>query len=259
MSSHLFRPCIDIHDGAVKQIVGGSLTEKSAVENFVSAKSAEYYANLYKEYNLPGGHIIILNKAGTEAYEKSLSDARNALAAYPGGMQIGGGVNDKNAESFLEAGAAAVIVTSYVFADGFINREHLRIISERTAGRLVLDLSVRAKGGGYCITTDRWSKITDVALTPETLEYLAGYSCEVLVHAADSEGLREGADGKVVDILADFTAKTGFPVTYAGGIRSADEAAMIASKGVCFTVGSALDIFGGDLSFTELAKRYGHE
>jgi phosphoribosylformimino-5-aminoimidazole carboxamide ribotide isomerase len=258
MSPHLFRPCIDIHDGAVKQIVGGSLSEKSAVENFVSSKGAEYYANLYKQYNLPGGHIIILNKSGTDAYDQSLREAYRALAAYPGGMQIGGGVNDNNAQSFLEAGAAAVIVTSYVFADGLINRDHLRIISARTAGRLVLDLSVRARDGGYYITTDRWSRITDVPLTADTLEYLAGFSCEFLVHAADSEGLREGADGKVIDILADFTAKTGFPVTYAGGIRNAEEAAAIAAKGVCFTVGSALDIFGGSLSFSELAKVYGN-
>jgi phosphoribosylformimino-5-aminoimidazole carboxamide ribotide isomerase len=254
--NNAFRPCIDIHDGKVKQIVGGSLNENGAQTNYTSDNGAAYYANLYKEYNVPGGHIILLNKPGTDEYERSKQEGLAGLAAFPKGLQIGGGVTDKNAREFLEAGASAVIVTSFVFTDGKINDEHLRIISEGTARRLVLDLSVRAKDKRYFIATDRWSKLTDVELSFETMDYLARYACEFLVHAADVEGLREGADGKVLEILSDFTAKRDFPITYAGGIKNAAEAARIARKGLCFTVGSALDIFGGDISFTKLADEY---
>jgi phosphoribosylformimino-5-aminoimidazole carboxamide ribotide isomerase len=252
-----FRPCIDIHDGAVKQIVGGSLNDKSAIENFVSDRGAKYFANLYKEYNLPGGHIIILNKSGTDEYEKSLAQAKEALAVFPGGMQIGGGVNDKNAASFLEMGASAVIVTSFIFTDGQINKERLRIISERAKGKLVLDLSVRAKGGEYFITTDRWKTVTDVKLNFETMDYLAGFSSEFLVHAADAEGLREGADGRVLSVLSDFAKKRDFPITYAGGIKDTHEAERIARNNLCFTIGTSLDIFGGNIPFRKLALTYG--
>ena len=171
-----FRPCIDIHNGKVKQIVGGSLRDEGnqAQENFVAEAGAEYYAGLYKEHNLKGGHIILLNKEGTEFYEATKMQALNALGAYPDGMQIGGGINDTNASLFIEAGASHVIVTSFVFQNGQIHFENLEKIN-RAVGKehLVLDLSCRYKNGEYVIVTDRWQKDTDFLLNHENFAILA--------------------------------------------------------------------------------------
>ena len=115
-----FRPCIDIHNGKVKQIVGGSLRDEgdSASTNFSSEKGAAFYAELYRTDHLSGGHIILLNPASSKYYKKTKEQALDALKAYPGGLQIGGGITAENASEYLSAGASHVIVTSYVFSGG---------------------------------------------------------------------------------------------------------------------------------------------
>lgn len=237
----MFRPCIDLHSGKVKQIVGGTLDDSndSPDTNFVSEKPSSWYAELYKKDKLTGGHIIRLG-AGNE--EASLA----ALAAYPGGMQIGGGINDENAASYLEAGATHVIITSFVFKDGKLNERNLeKVLQETGKDKLVLDLSCRIKDDKYWIVTDRWQKFTDVELTPKTISELAGYCDEFLVHAVDVEGLCNGIDWPLVDLLCHSE----IPTTYAGGAGSLSDLIKItedSNNKIDLTIGSALDIFGGD-------------
>lgn len=245
-----FRPCIDIHDGKVKQIVGGALDENTAgvTENYVSEKDSTYYALLYKEKGLKGGHVIVLNNPSQPLYEASVEQAVRALEAYPGGLQIGGGVNPQNAIKYLDAGASHVIVTSYVFRDGRVDREALdRMVSTVGADRLVLDLSVRRRGDSYIIVTDRWQKYTEVELNIDTLNDLSGSCDEFLVHGVDVEGRSNGIEAELVGILGSWNKKT---ITYAGGIHSYDDIYLINALGsgrVNVTVGSSLDIFGGPL------------
>ena len=251
------RPCIDIHNGKVKQIVGGSLNDgnKSAVENYVSEYGAEYFASLYKEDGLTGGHIILLNPTGTPEYEADLDQAQRALRAYPGGMQIGGGITAESASRFLEMGASHVIVTSYVFRDGIIDQRRLdRLNSEAGTEHIVLDLSCRRKGDEYYIVTDRWQKFTDVPVNEETLKELSGSCSEYLIHAVDSEGRKAGIDEDLARLLSSFD---GCPVTYAGGVGSLQDLEKLdrAGKGrLDVTVGSALDLFGGNLSYKEAVR-----
>lgn len=252
-----FRPCIDIHNGKVKQIVGSTLSDEGncAKDNFVSEKSGAEYAELYKEHNLPGGHIILLNPPTSEYYEATVEQALSALSAFPGGMQLGGGITPYNAERFLDAGASHVIVTSYVFKDGLVHEDRLKEITEAVGkDRLVLDLSCKCIDGEYFICTDRWQKVTDVKLNEATLRYFASYCDEFLIHAVDVEGKRGGIDQNLCGILSDFTD---IPVTYAGGIGNLSDIHLLNlyTKGkVDFTVGSALDIFGGNLKMQEIEK-----
>lgn len=251
-----FRPCIDIHNGKVKQIVGGSLRDAGdrARENFVSGQDAGFYANLYREKDLPEGHIILLNSQDSPYYEATRQQALKALKAYPKGLQVGGGISPDNAGQWLEAGASKVIVTSYVFKEGQINYERLEEL-ERKVGRqqLVLDLSCRKKEGQYYIVTDRWQKYTDVVLEEKTLELFSAYADEFLIHAVDVEGKAEGIEEEVVKLLGDWGK---IPMTYAGGIHSYEDLDRLKCFGrgrVDFTVGSALDLFGGSLKFEEIA------
>jgi phosphoribosylformimino-5-aminoimidazole carboxamide ribotide isomerase len=247
-----FRPCIDIHNGKVKQIVGGSLKDAgdAALENFVSGYDAAYYARLYKNLGLTGGHIIILNPAYSEYYEKDAEQALSALKAWPGNLQIGGGINPDNAGSFLDAGASHVIVTSYVFSNGIFNEDNLKkLLASVGKKRLVLDLSCRKKGGQYYIVTDRWQKFTEHCVTPEFLDMLTGFCDEFLIHAVDAEGKASGIEEELVAMLAKVE---GFPSTYAGGVGSYDDILRLKTIGknaVDVTVGSALDMFGGKLEF----------
>lgn len=251
-----FRPCIDIHNGAVKQIVGSTLDDagQDAVENFVSEKGGGYYGKLYKDLNLPGGHVIILNRKGSEYYEASRQQAIDALAAYPRGLMIGGGVTDENAAEYIDAGASHVIVTSFVFSNGRIDRNNLdRLVSAVGANKIVLDLSCKKVGDSYRVATDRWQKIADETVDAGLLERLSGYCDEFLVHAVDAEGLANGIDEDLIKILAGSPR----PCCYAGGISSYDDIYRIKTEGrglVNFTVGSKLDIFGGDLSIEEIIK-----
>ena len=200
-----FRPCIDIHNGKVKQIVGGSLQDQGdqAQENYVAEQDAPFFARLYQSRGIRGGHIILLNPATSPYYEATRQQAVEALKAYPGGMQIGGGIREDNAESFLDAGASHVIVTSYVFKNGVINWENLKKL-ERAVGRkhLVLDLSCRKKDGQYYIVTDRWQKFTQVPVSEQTIEEFSSHCDEFLVHAVDVEGKASGIEVELVKLLA---------------------------------------------------------
>lgn len=245
-----FRPCIDIHNGKVKQIVGSTLKDEGdyAKENFVASKDSDYYAKLYKDKNLSGGHVILLNAKDSPYYQETYKQAILALKTFPGGLMVGGGITDENAADFIEAGASHVIVTSFVFKDGMINMDNLNKLV-KTVGRdkVVLDLSCRKKNEDYYVVTDRWQKFTDVKLNKELFEELSAYCDEFLVHAVDTEGKSSGIDEKVLASLSEIN----HTITYAGGISSYDDVRKFITIGkskVNFTVGSKLDIFGGSLS-----------
>jgi phosphoribosylformimino-5-aminoimidazole carboxamide ribotide isomerase len=250
-----FRPCIDLHNGRVKQIVGGTLSDAPGCgprTNFETDQPAEWFAGLYRRDNLTGGHIIQLGP-GNEAA------ARAALAAWPGGLQIGGGITVDNAVQWLEAGAQAVIVTSWVFHHGTVDQERLAALTRRIGReRLVLDLSCRRRDDTYYIVTDRWQTFTREAIHPALLEALAAQCAEFLIHAVDVEGLCRGVETELLQLLGQWE---GSPVTYAGGIHNPADLETIARIGrgrIDFTVGSALDIFGGSgLVYADLAQRFG--
>ena len=251
------RPCIDIHNGKVKQIVGGSLKDKDnqAVTNFSSELDASYYAKMYQKDGLTGGHIILLNAKDSKYYEATKAQAVGALKAYPGGMQIGGGITAENAGAYLAAGASHVIVTSYVFRDGMLNRENLNRL-ERAVGKehIVLDLSCRRRGADYYIVTDRWQKFTEVKLTEDILDELSEKCDEFLVHGVDVEGQASGVEEKLVELLGSWGKQ---PVTYAGGIGSMEELMhfqKISDGKLDFTIGSALDLFGGKISYQQICR-----
>ena len=250
-----FRPCIDIHNGKVKQIVGGSLKDagNQAQENFVSEQDGAFYASLYKEKGLKGGHIILLNSADSEYFQATKAQAMLALGAYPGGLQIGGGVNPDNAADYLAAGASHVIVTSYVFRDGHISWENLeKMVKAVGKEHLVLDLSCRKKDDAYYVVTDRWQKFTEEKVTLELMEKLGAYCDEFLIHAVDVEGKAKGIEVPLAKLLGEYD---GHPVTYAGGVGSMEDIQtlkMAAGGKVDVTVGSALDLFGGTIPFATL-------
>ena len=236
----MFRPCIDLHEGKVKQIVGGSLDSSGPLRtNFVSDRTAAWYGELYRRDGLAGGHVIMLGPGNEKA-------AREALAAFPGGLQIGGGINIDNAEEWLRAGASHVIVTSWIFRDGRLDLDRLEQLAERIGKEnLVIDLSCRIRKGSYVVVTDRWQKFTNLEVSQETLRNLANWCQEFLIHAVDVEGLCTGIDAALVRGLGDWS-----PVvcTYAGGAKSISDLEEVTRLGkgkVDLTIGSALDIFGG--------------
>ncbi|MCR5215962.1 MAG: phosphoribosylformimino-5-aminoimidazole carboxamide ribotide isomerase [Lachnospiraceae bacterium] len=249
-----FRPCIDIHDGKVKQIVGGSLNDTSATTNFESDYDGAYYADYYEKAGLSGGHIILLNPASSPFYEEDRRQAFLALHQTPKKLQIGGGVNADNAPEYIKEGASHVIVTSYVFKDGKINYENLEKLKTAVGKEhIVLDLSCRKKDGDYYIVTDRWQKFTDVLVNPKTLESLLDYADEFLIHAADVEGKCQGIEEGLIPILNSIAHR--LPVTYAGGIGSYEDLRKLkelSNNRIHVTIGSALDLFGGKLSFKEI-------
>ena len=235
----MFRPCIDLHEGKVKQIVGGTLGDSSLRTNFVSEKPAAWFAELYRRDGLTGGHVIMLG-AGNE------SEARAALAAFPGGLHVGGGVNAQNARGWLEAGASHVIVTSWVFREGRVDWARLdELVKVIGKDRLVLDLSCRRRGEDYFVVTDRWQNFTELVVNAETLRKLSGSCAEFLIHAVDVEGLCLGIDRELVEKLGRWTPA---PATYAGGANSISDLEEVTKLGqgkIDLTIGSALDIFGG--------------
>ncbi|MBQ5761797.1 MAG: phosphoribosylformimino-5-aminoimidazole carboxamide ribotide isomerase [Clostridia bacterium] len=247
----VFRPCIDIHQGKVKQIVGSSLQDGSgALENYVSEYESDYYASMFKKDNLQGGHVIMLGKS-PENYNAAIK----ALAAYPGGLQVGGGITAENAQEYVDKGASAVIVTSYIFdSSGFNDNNLTRLANACGTDRIVLDLSAVEKNGKYYIAADRWQRITDIEVNKAFLLGLSSRCSEFLVHAVNNEGKKQGVDEKLIEILS-FSP---IPVTYAGGIGCYEDIDLINKVGrgrVDFTVGSALDIFGGHMEY-ELLKKY---
>lgn len=257
-----FRPCIDIHNGKVKQIVGSSLKDEgnAAIDNFVADKPASYYAQLYKDNNLNGGHIILLNPEGSEYYEATKQQALEALRTFRGGMQIGGGINPDNAGIFLAEGASHVIVTSYVFKDGRIQMDRLKKMADAVGKEhLVIDLSCRKTQEGYLVVTDRWQKMTDTVVDFELLHNLSDYCDEYLIHAVDVEGKNSGIECGLVEKLSSWN---GCPITYAGGVHSYEDIDILYKAGngrINMTIGSALDLFGGKLSFDKIVKYVGNE
>ena len=248
----MFRPCIDLHSGKVKQIVGGSLSDQPETlrTNFVADHPAAWFADLYRQDNLKGGHVILLDQT-----EANLAAAHEALRAFPGGLQIGGGICLDNATPYLDAGASHVIVTSWVFHDGQLDLDRLASLVQKIgASRLVLDLSCRKKDGKYFVVTDRWTRFTDLEVNSETVKRLSKHCDEFLIHGVDVEGLRQGMDLELIRIVANADAA---PTTYAGGARSLDDFKTVheISQGrVGLTMGSALDIFGGDVSYKEVVS-----
>ncbi len=248
-----FRPCIDLHHGQVKQIVGGTLSDsgQSLKTNFVSEHGAGYFAGLYRKDQLTGGHVIKLGPGNEEA-------AREALSAWPGGLQLGGGIDIDNAEEWIEAGASHVIVTSCLFsADGiFRERKLLELVRAVGADKLVLDLSCRRLGSGWAVAMNRWQTITSLRITRDTLDTLAEHCAEFLIHAADVEGLCQGIDEELVTFLGSWKGR---PMTYAGGIADMtdfDRIDTLSQGAMDATVGSALDIFGGNrIRYADLVRR----
>ncbi len=239
----VFRPCIDLHEGRVKQIVGGSIDDDrpdALQTNFVSEKPPAWYAELYRRDNLRGGHVIKLGQGNDDA-------AREVLAAWPGGLQIGGGVTADNAAEWIDAGASHVIVTSWLFQEGQLDEDRLERLDQAVGqARLVLDLSCRRRGDDYFVVTDRWQTFTELRLNAETLGGLATQCAEFLVHGVDVEGLGQGIDEALVQLIAGHSP---IPATYAGGARSMDDLRRVTELGqgrVHLTIGSALDIFGGN-------------
>lgn len=249
-----FRPCIDLHQGKVKQIVGGTLSDLDddrMLTNFEAEKPSQWYAALYRRDQLEGGHIIQLGSGNRAA-------ATAALNAWPQGMQIGGGVNLDNAAQWLDAGAAAVIVTSWVFHDGVVDKDRLKRLSKLVGPRhLVLDLSCRRREDGYYIVTNRWQTFTRERISLSLLDDLSKYCSEYLIHAVDVEGKCLGIERPLVAVLGKWAR---LPITYAGGIHSMEDIQTIGqlgNNGIDFTVGSALDIFGGDaLCYADLAGMF---
>ncbi|MBL8992949.1 MAG: phosphoribosylformimino-5-aminoimidazole carboxamide ribotide isomerase [Spirochaetia bacterium] len=245
-----FRPCIDLHAGKVKQIVGGTLTDSGSPQtNFVSEKSAAYYAALYRDNKLKGGHLICLGPGNDEA-------ARSALMAYPNGLQIGGGLNAENGKAWLDAGASALIFTSYLFENGTFSEARLDLLTRQfSRENLVIDLSCRKREGRYFVMVNRWQTWTDLELNQASLERLAPFATEFLIHAVDQEGKQSGVDADLIRLLSAST----LPVVYAGGIHSNEDIALIEKEGkgkVDFTVGSALDLFGGrGVKYAALVER----
>jgi phosphoribosylformimino-5-aminoimidazole carboxamide ribotide isomerase len=244
-----FRPCIDLQHGRVVQIIGGSLTarsDQSPIVNFETERAPASYAHLYQADGLHGGHVIALGPGNHEA-------ALSVLQAFPGGMQMGGGVTPDNAMIYLEAGASHVIVTSYVVRDGRIDMERLtRLVDVVGKSRLVLDLSCRKRDDTHWVVSDRWQKFTEVRVNQDTLSWLADYCDEFLVHGVDVEGKRVGIEA---DLVVRLGAESPIPVTYAGGAKTLADLDRVKALGqgrVDLTIGSALDIFGGDVRYEDV-------
>lgn len=246
-----FRPCIDLHNGKVVQIVGGSLQDDNneALEtNFVSSKSPAEYARLYAGDGLTGGHVISLGAGNKNA-------ALEALTAFPDGMHYGGGVNPDNAGEFLDAGASHVIVTSWIFDQNKLDLQKLSELSRRVGKqRLVLDLSCRLRGNDFFVVSNRWQTFTDEKVDASLLSKLSEYCVEYLVHGVDVEGKSQGIQEDLIRILGKHSP---LPVTYAGGVSKLSDLDLVNDIGdnkVDLTIGSALDIFGGEIPYEKVIE-----
>ncbi|WP_155591710.1 phosphoribosylformimino-5-aminoimidazole carboxamide ribotide isomerase [Lysinibacillus cavernae] len=245
-----FRPCIDLHDGKVKQIVGSTLgyTNQAVVENFISHHDASYYAQMFANDHLTGGHVIMLGPGNEEA-------ALAALAAYPRGLQIGGGITADNAQRYIDAGASHVIVTSYIFHDGQLDLSRLEHLNQLIGKKhLVIDLSCKMRDGKWFVVTDKWTKFSNFEVNAKSIAYIEHFCDELLIHAVDVEGKKGGMQESLVRDLATWTS---IPTTYAGGVRSIDDLKKfneLSNGKLHVTIGSALSIFGGDLPYTNVVK-----
>ncbi|EEH60979.1 uncharacterized protein MICPUCDRAFT_50705 [Micromonas pusilla CCMP1545] len=258
-----FPPGIDIHQGRVKQIVGGTLKDaphgspasETPETNFQTETSSAEFARMYRRDDVRGGHVIMLSRD-----DATLQAAMDAVSAFPNGLQVGGGVTAETAAPLLDAGASHVIVTSYVFRDGMVDQERLdALVAAVGKERVVLDLSCRKKGDEYYVVTDRWQKWTDLKVDEETMRELAKHCDEFLVHGVDVEGMKLGVDEELVRRLG---VRSPIPVTYAGGARSLDDLELVRRPGggrVDVTVGSALDCFGGELKYDDVVAWHDHQ
>ena len=243
-----FRPCIDLHDGKVKQIVGSTLGHENiaVVENFTSQYDSSYYAKMFASDQLTGGHVIMLGPRNEQA-------ALTALQAYPGGLQVGGGITAENAKQYIDAGASHVIVTSYIFHDGLLDMERLnKLVHTVGKDKLVIDLSCRKRDDKWFVVTDKWTKFSNFEVNLESNRMIEHYCDELLIHAVDVEGKRSGMQEELVQDLAEWTT---IPTTYAGGVRSLEDLRKFERLGrgkLHVTIGSALDIFGGDLRYGDV-------
>jgi len=243
-----FRPCIDLHDGKVKQIVGSTLghQDQAVVENFISENDSAYFADMFKNDGLTGGHVIMLGTGNEDA-------ALLALQTYPNGLQIGGGITAENAAKYIEAGASHIIVTSYIFHDGKLDIERLvKLVQAVGKEHIVIDLSCRKRDGKWFVVTDKWTKFSDFEVNEASISYIEKFCDELLIHAVDVEGKRSGMQEELVKDLAQWTS---IPTTYAGGVRSLEDLQKfkdLSDGKLHVTIGSALDIFGGDLSYREV-------
>ncbi|KAH9448534.1 hypothetical protein MJO28_014991 [Puccinia striiformis f. sp. tritici] len=248
----LFRACLDLHAGQVKQIVGGSLDLREPDKlqtNFESSQPIEYYTDLYRQHQLTGTHLIKLGPANDEV-------ARRGLESWPGQIQVGGGINLDNAQDWLDAGASKVIVTSYLFPDQKLDTDRLRKLTERIGkNQLVIDLSCKRVRSSWMVAMNQWTTLTDTEVNQATLDDLSESCSEFLIHAADYEGLCQGIDTELVQRLGEWAK---IPVTYAGGAKAASDLSLVDSLSngkVDLTFGSSLDIFGGQLvKFDDLVK-----
>ncbi|SOC36386.1 phosphoribosylformimino-5-aminoimidazole carboxamide ribotide isomerase [Ureibacillus acetophenoni] len=245
-----FRPCIDLHDGKVKQIVGSTLgySNQSVVENFISEQDSAYYAKMFKEDGLTGGHVIMLGSGNEEA-------AILALQSYPSGLQVGGGIRADSAKKYIDAGASHIIVTSYIFHDGLLDLERLeKLVDAVGKEHVVIDLSCRKRDGKWFVVTDKWTKFSNFEVNEESISYIEQFCDELLIHAVDVEGKRSGMQEELVRDLAKWTS---IPTTYAGGVRSLEDLKkfeQLSEGKLHVTIGSALDIFGGDLSYRDVVE-----
>ena len=245
-----FRPCIDLHEGKVKQIIGSTLGYKNTevVENFISSNDSSYFAKMFAKDQLKGGHVIMLGSGNEEA-------ALAALAAYPNGLQIGGGITADNAKKYIDAGASHVIVTSYIFHDGKLDMGRLqKLIDTVGKEKLVIDLSCRAKDGKWFVVTNKWTQFSDFEVNAQSIKMIEQYCDELLIHAVDVEGKRSGMQESLVE---DLTRWTTIPTTYAGGVRSMEDLQkfkQLTNSKLHVTIGSALSIFGGDLRYEDVVQ-----
>ena len=250
MESMQFRPCIDLHDGKVKQIVGSTLGRHDieVVENFTSEHDSSYFADMFAKDGLTGGHVIMLGPGNEQA-------ALDALKAYPGGLQVGGGITADNAKKYIDAGASHVIVTSHIFHDGMLDMERLETLIQKIGkDRLVIDLSCRKREDKWFVVTDKWTRFSDFEVNARSIQMIEQYCDELLIHAVDVEGKRSGMQEELVRDLADWTT---IPTTYAGGVRSLEDLQnfkQLAHGKLHVTIGSALDIFGGDLRYSDVVS-----
>ncbi|MDN4494594.1 phosphoribosylformimino-5-aminoimidazole carboxamide ribotide isomerase [Ureibacillus aquaedulcis] len=245
-----FRPCIDLHDGKVKQIIGSTLghQDKSVVENFISDNDSAYFANMFKRDRLTGGHVIMLGSGNEEA-------ALLALQSYPNGLQIGGGITADNAKKYIDAGASHVIVTSFIFHDGKLDNARLeKLVNAVGKEHIVIDLSCKKADDKWFVVTDKWTKFSDFEVNQESIAFIEQFCDELLIHAVDVEGKRSGMQEELVKDLATWTS---IPTTYAGGVRSLEDLQKfrdLTNGRLHVTIGSSLDIFGGDLDYSEVVK-----
>lgn len=245
-----FRPCIDLHEGKVKQIVGSTLGHQNVavVENFISEHTPSYFAQMFQQDQLIGGHVIMLGHGNEQA-------AKEALAAYPNGLQVGGGITVENAAQYIDAGASHIIVTSYIFHDGQLHLERLKKLVEVVGKQhIVIDLSCRKKDDKWFVVTDKWTKFSDFEVNAQSIQLIENYCDELLIHAVDVEGKRSGMQEELVRDLARWTT---IPTTYAGGVRSLEDLRkfeQLTNGKLHVTIGSALSIFGGDLSYKEVVS-----